>query len=182
VPFPTHVLFTLAVGVSTAVAARSDLRVSPRAALLSRSALALAMYLLLVLIPAGLYFYLFHGDWFLLYVVDVGRVPSAMALVACLSEFAVGVSGFLVGAYLVRAQRDQVAGSLIGASLAAAVAVMVLSLDRLAWIGSYRQFHGRFGLEPFGGSLMQGVLWMGLWVLLGLAYLLYRVSTRPRAG
>ena len=50
--------------------------------------------MLLLLLPVSLYFYVFHGDWFMLYTFDVRRVPSALALFGFAVELAVGLLGF----------------------------------------------------------------------------------------
>ena len=78
---PTLFCFAFAAGLATAVAARVELRVSPRTPLSTRSFRAFLLYALLLLIPISVYFYIFHGDWFLLYTLDVTRVPSAIALI-----------------------------------------------------------------------------------------------------
>jgi hypothetical protein len=176
VPLPTQLLITFASGVAAALAARSDLRTSPKPALMSRAFSAYLLYASLVLVPISLYFYLFHGDWYLLYLVPTERVPSAVVLVGCVLEVALGAAGFLFGAALVRTQRDQWAGAVIGASLAMAMGVLPLARTRLSVVGSYAQYHGDFGLSLYGGALLQGTLWMTLWLALGLALLVYRLG------
>jgi hypothetical protein len=42
-------------------------------------------------------------------------------------------------------------------------------------MGSFRQYWGGFGLEPFGGALFQGALAMGSFLVFGTAYLLIRI-------
>lgn len=179
-PLPTLLLLTLATGIATALAARAELRVSPRPAHLSKGFLSYILYACLVLVPIGLYFYAFHGDWFLLYMFDVQRVPSALVLVFCLGQIALGAAGYLFGALLVRGQREQVAGAAIGACVAVVGALVALAHERLGVVGSYAQFRGDFGLMPYGGALLQGSLWMGLWMVLGLGFLLYRLGPGAR--
>lgn len=180
VPIPTHLLFTAASGLLAALAARADLRGSPQASVLSHAFFAYLLYAGLVLVPASLYFYVFHGDWFLLYAVDVQRIPSALVLLACLLEVALGAGAFLLGATFVRSQREPWAGALIGVLVSVGVALVPLARRRLSVVGSYAQFHGDFGLVPFGGTLLQGVLLMTAWVLLGLGLLAYRLGPFSR--
>lgn len=181
-PLPTLLLLTLATSTAAALAARAELRVSPRPAHLSRGFLSYNLYACLVLVPIGLYFYVFHGDWFLLYTMDVSDVPSAVALMVCGFQVGLGAFGYLLGASLVRAQREQFAGTAIGACVAMVGALLVLARARLSVVGSYAQFRGDFGLMPYGGALLQGSLWMILWMLLGLGYLLYRLGPGARRG
>jgi hypothetical protein len=181
-PLPTHLLLTFASGVIAALAARSDLRGSPKPAFVSRAFLAYLLYAALVAVPVSVYFYVFHGDWYLLYLVDTERVPSALALVGALLELAVGAGGFLIAASLIRTQRDQWAGALIGVALSGAVGMLPLLQGRLSVVGSYRQFHGQFGLSSYGGSLLYGTVAMSLWMVVGLTLLVYRLGPGARRG
>ena len=70
-PHPTVLFLAFATGLAAAIAGRSELKISPRPALFTRSALAFLIFDFLVLVPASAYFYVFHGDWFLLYALDV---------------------------------------------------------------------------------------------------------------
>jgi len=176
-PIPTQLLFTFASGVLVALAARADLRGSPKATVLSHAFAAYLLYAGLVVVPASLYFYIFHGDWYLLYLVDSQRVPSALVLLACLLEVGLGAGGFLLGAAFVRNQREPWAGAVVGVTASLGAAAIPLAHQRLSVVGTYAQFHGDFGLSPFGGVLLQGVVCMTLWSLAGLSLIAYRIST-----
>ena len=183
-PIPTLFLLAFASGVAAAIASRKELRVSPRPALLSRGFGALAIFLTLVVVPISVYFYVFHGDWSLLYLVDVRAIPSAAALLGFVVEGVFGAVGFMAGAALVRAQREALAGVLTGVVVALGAALVGLMRDRLAVVGSYAQYRGGFGLQPFADApVLVGALSMGAIFAVGLAYLLVRLafSTR-RAG
>jgi hypothetical protein len=158
----------------------SELRLSPRHALLTGSFKAYALFLGLVLLPASTYFYAFHGDWFLLYVVDVRRIPSALALVVFVLEALLGTLAFLLGASLARSQRTSLGYALVGASAAGAASVLVLFQDRLLVVGTYAQYRGDFGLTSYGGVLMQGSAVMGLIVMVSVTYLLGRIHQAVR--
>ena len=182
-PLPTLLCLGFASGVAAALAGRSELRVSPRPALLTRSFAAFALFAGLVLVPVSVYFYVFHGDWFLLYLVDVRQIPSAIALVGFALEVAVGAAGFAAGGALVRSQREALAGGAAALALVLAVAVIVAGRERLAVVGTYAQFTGDFGLEPYGsGALLQGTIVMTVILGLGLAYLLLRLHYGGRRG
>lgn len=179
-PLPTQMFLTFASGVLAALAARAELRVSPKPTLASRALFAYLLYAGLVLVPISVYFYVFHGDWYLLYTVDTARVPSALVLVGCLLEVGVGAAGFACGASMVRSQRDQWAGALVGVTLSMAIGVLPLSRHRLAVVGSYAQFHGDFGHAPYGGALLQGTVSMSCWMLLGLTFMVYRLGSSAK--
>ena len=179
-PLPTFAFLAVSVGIASALVGGSELRLSPRHALLTGAFKAYALFLGLVLLPASTYFYTFHGDWFLLYVVDVRRIPSALALIAFTLEAALGAGAFLLGASLARSQRTSLGYALVGAFAAAAAAVLVLFQERLLVVGTYAQYRGDFGLTSYGGVLMQGSLAMGTIVLVSLAYLLARIHQAMR--
>lgn len=182
-PLPTLVCLAFASGIAAALAARVELRVSPRPPLLTQSFGAYAVFALLVLIPVGVYFYLFHGDWFLLYTVDVEQIPSALALVGFLLLGGVGALGFAVGASMVRGQRETLGGVLAGLSVLAAVGVAVVARERLGLVGTYAQFEGGFGLQPFGsGPLVKGTVAMGAILLAGVLFLIIRLRIGGRRG
>lgn len=134
------------------------------------------------MVPVSAYFYIFHGDWFLLYVADTERVPSALALVGGAFEIGLGAAGFLIGATFVRTQREQWAGAAIGAALSLGLGMLPVVRQRLMVVGTYRQFHGDFGLGHYGGALLQGTLVMSLWMFVGLAFLVYRLGPGARRG
>lgn len=181
VPLPTLLLFAFASGVAGALAAQVELRVNPRSAVLTRGFVAYLLFAGLVLVPISVYFYVFHGDWFLLYFVDVRQIPSAVALLGFALEAAVGAAGFVVGAALVRSQRQGTAGVVVGLTGVAAAGVIWWARERLAVVGSFAQYRGDFGLAPYGsGSLVQGSLAMGGLLLLGLAALLFRLHLGGR--
>lgn len=181
-PLPTQLLLTFATGVLTALAARSDLRVTPKSVLGSRAFLAYMLYAVLVLLPVSGYFYLFHGDWFLLYLIDTDRIPSAVALLGSFAQAGLGALGFLTGGTLIRSQREQWAWAAWGAALASGLGFLPLVQERLNVVGTYVQFHGDFGLRSYRDGLLQSTLWMAFWLLAGLVVLLYRLGPGAKRG
>ncbi|HEX7480914.1 MAG TPA: hypothetical protein VF331_24140 [Polyangiales bacterium] len=174
-PFTTFLLAAFALGIGAALAGAHELRLSPRHALLSGSFGVLMAFVGLLLVPISAYFYIFHGDWFMLYLVEVRRVPSALALIGFVLEALLGVLGFMVGATLVRNQRSPWAIGALVCSVVAALAVVPACAERLRVVGTYGQFRGGFGLASYGGALMQGTLTMGLLLCIGAGVLIYRI-------
>lgn len=180
-PLPTVLFLAFATGIAAALAGRTELKISPRPALLTRSSLAFLIFDFLVLVPASAYFYAFHGDWFLLYVTDVQRIPSAVALVGFMLQGVLAAGGFALGAGLVRTQRETIAGVMLGLSVLFAIGSTLVASDRLALVGSYAQYRGSFGLVPFTeGPLFVGTLTMGSILAIGLAFLLARIHLGAR--
>lgn len=173
---PTVVALAFMVGALAALAGRAEIKLSPRHPLLTRSFAAFVAFALCVLVPVSVYFYVFHGDWFLLYLVDVREIPSAIALVGFVVEALVGVLGFSLGSALLRSQREGLVGVAAAAALAFAVLVPVLFRDRLSRVGSYAQFHGGFGVVDFtAGPLFFGTILMTVAFLGAAGFLLGRL-------
>jgi hypothetical protein len=183
VPIPALFCVAFAIGAASALAARAELRTSPRSPLLSRGFAGCAVFLGLVVVPISVYFYVFHGDWALLYLIDVSRIPSAIALVGFVLEWLFGVGGFIAAAALVRSQRDALAGFLAGFGVLLGGGVAALARDRLSVVGSYAQFHGGFGLAAFDeGPLLPGTIVMSTLLVGGVAFLLVRLQLGTRRG
>ena len=174
-PFTTLLFLAMGMGAATALAAAQELRQSPRPIVVSDSGAAFSAFLVLLVLPVSVYFYVFHGDWFLLYLVDVRRVPSALALLGFIGELVLGLIGFGVCAVAVRNQRSSWVVSVLVASIVGAVGVVVACPNRLRVLGTYHQFHGGFGLVPYGGALLQGALAMGGLLAVGAVFLLFRI-------
>lgn len=183
VPLPTLICFTFASGVAAALASRGELRVSPRPPLLTRSFGAFAIATFWITLPVGLYFYVFHGDWFLLYLVDVQRVPSAVALIGFVLLEGVGSLGFALGASLTRSQRDVLGGAVVGLGVLAAGASVLAVRSRLQLVGTFAQWSGGFGLVPFDEApTLPGAILGATVLLVGHGVVLARLSYGGRRG
>jgi phosphoglycerol transferase MdoB-like AlkP superfamily enzyme len=174
-PFTTLLLWAFGMGAAAALSGVHELRVSPRPFLLSDSFAAFVVFMLFLLLPASLYFYVFHGDWFMLYLVDVRRVPSPLVPLGLFAEFVFGVCGFAYAAICVRAQHSSWVAFALLACVAGALSVLLVYPDRLQHVGTLRQFQGGFGLARYGGALMQGGLAMGGLLAAGSVFLVYRI-------
>jgi hypothetical protein len=174
-PFTTLLFLAFGIGAASALAGAHELRVSPRPAVLSDSFAALVAFTLLLLLPVSVYFYVFHGDWFLLYLVDVRRVPSALAMLGFFLEFVIATLGFGLAAICLRSQRNPwVLGALVLCAIGA-LGVVAVAPERLRMVGTFRQYRGGFGLVSYGGALLQGALAMGGLLTVGGAFLLFRI-------
>jgi hypothetical protein len=162
-------------GAAAALAGSHELRVSPRPVLLSDSFGAFVAFMILLVLPVSLYFYAFHGDWFMLYLVEVRRVPSLVALLGFTLELAVGLLGFGCAALCVRAQRSHWVIAVLLVCAFAAITVVFAWSDRLQSVGTFRQYRGGFGLVRYGGALLQAALAMGGLLAVGATFLIVRI-------
>jgi hypothetical protein len=181
-PFTTLLFLAIGMGAATALAAVHELRLSPRPIVLADSGAAFAAFLLLLLLPVSVYFYVFHGDWFLLYLVDVHRVPSALALLGFFAQIVLGLLSFTLSAVCVRNQHNAwVIGVVVGCVLGG-LGVVAVCPNRLKVLGTFREYQGGFGLLPYGGALLQGALAMGGLLTVGAAFLLLRIRRGQTRG
>ncbi len=124
-----------------------------------------------VWLPIVGYFAVFHGDWSYLYAVPWRRVPSAIDLGLVLLATAGVVGGFWLAAGPVRKRRFGPVIVMIVAPAALAALGLTLAAHRLAVSGTYAQFHGDFGTEPIGASVLgKGVLLMGVILVLAVGW------------
>jgi hypothetical protein len=183
VPLPTLICVAFATGVMAAIASRTELRLSPRHAMLTNGFGAYVIFASLVLVPVSVYFYVFHGDWFLLYLFDVQRIPSAIALLGFVLEAGIGALGFGAGAALMRSQRDTIAGVMAVVAVLIGIGVPLAMRERLAVVASFAQFEGGFGLTPFTeASLLPGAIAMSLILTTGLVLMLVRLVMSSGRG
>ena len=177
-PFPTLTILVFGIGVAAALAAAERLRFSPRPVLLTGGFAVYALFLGLLFVPVSAYFYIFHGDWFLLYLIDVQKIPSALALLFFVLEACLGVLGYVLGASLARAQNMASGSAIAGGCLIASVAVVFAFPDRLSVVGTFAQYRGDFGLVSYQAStVLQGAVPMGALLLAGTAFLLIRLRS-----
>lgn len=182
VPIPFFILLSFAAGAACAIAARNEVRSSPLPVLLTRGLQAFLVFAVLVLVPASAYFYIFHGDWSVLYWVDTHTIPSAVALLFFLVEILAGSLGYFLAGLAVRNHQDPQAYGYCALGLVSAGFLFLVYQSRLAKVGSYAQFHGDFGLTDYMGTpLMNGSIAMGILLVAGLSMLLFQLywAARP---
>ncbi len=174
-------LIAIATGALSAHAGRDEVRHSSDPVWRMETFLAYVLFVGLVLLPTAIYFYVFHGDWFLFYWVDTARAPWFWGLLGALLLLGAASLGFRLGAALCRASRDLAVRRITLGAIFFALAVWPLAWDRLSVVGSYRQFTRDYGLTRFFAS---PAFYSGLVMLLtiGLAFgwLVYRIDRHTR--
>lgn len=160
---------TVAAGALSAYAGRDEVRHSGDRVWRMEAFLAFALFVGFVLVPTAVYFYVFHGDWFLFYWVDTARVPWVWGLLTVLLLLGSAALGFGIGAALCKASRDGAARRIAIGALFIAVVVWPLGWARLSVVGSYREFTRDYGLTGFFESpaFYSG---LAMLIILGLAF------------
>jgi hypothetical protein len=176
----------LLLGSALAWAASSELVTSEGPVALARSFGVVVAFASFVALPVVGYFAAFHGDWSYLYLVSSRRVPSAIDLVLVLVAAGTVVGGFWVAALPLRKRRLAPLLALMAAPALCLAVALPLSLRRLAVSATFAQFHGDFGTEPIGASVLgKGVLLMGFMLALGVGWTvnsLARMGSEAAAG
>jgi len=143
--------------------------------------LGFALFVGFVLLPTVIYFYVFHGDWFLFYWIDTRHTPWVWGLLAVLLLFAAGFVGFRLGAALCRASRDVTARRITVVAALVGLAVWPLAWERISVVGSHRQFTRDYGLVDFFSS---PAFYSGLAMLVvacaAFAWLVFRIDRQTR--
>jgi hypothetical protein len=171
VPIAFSPLFGLALGALLAWVAAPELERVDGPVVASRAFAVVAAFAGLVWVPVTGYFVAFHGDWSYLYVVPWQRVPSAVDLGLVLVAGAAVVVGFWLVVRPVRKRRSGPVVAMVVAPGALAAAGITAAAHRLGVSGTYAQFHGDFGTEPIGSSVLgKGVVLMGVLLAAAIAW------------
>lgn len=171
----------IATGALSAYAGRDEIRHTGEAMWRTESFLAYALFAGLVLLPTVVYFYVFHGDWFLFYWVDTARAPWIWGLLAVILLLGAAFVGFQLGAALCRASKEAAARRITVAAVLLGSAVWPLAWERLSVVGSHRQFTRDYGLVAFFAS---PAFYSGLAMLLvagaSFAWIVFRIDRQTR--
>jgi hypothetical protein len=176
----------LLLGSALAWAASHELVSSEGPVAFSRPFGVVVAFAAFIWLPVVGYFAAFHGDWSYLYLVSSRRVPSAIDLVLVVATSGILVGAFWVAAHPLRKRRLAPVFAMMAAPAVLLVAALPLSLRRLALSATFAQFHGDFGTEPIGASVLgKGVLLMGFMLALGIAWTVHslaRMGAEAAAG
>ncbi|MEZ4371707.1 MAG: hypothetical protein R3B07_12815 [Polyangiaceae bacterium] len=153
--------------LSVGKAARDRLQVRHRGTLLS------AAYGLLIYAPVCGYFIAFAPDWSVAYWFDGASMVTPWGLLWVLLDASAPALGFLAAT-----RKEQAKPSFLirvgSAPALLALGLFVVSYRRLGSYGTYRQFHGDFGvLQVSGTPLGHALLWMLPILILGTLWTLY---------
>ncbi len=174
---------TFATGALAAHAGREEVRHSADPMWRMEAFLAYALFVGLALIPTALYFYVFHGDWFLFYGVDTGRSPWVWGMLVLVAVAGVAALGFRLSAALCRADREVAVRRIAGGALVFALGVWPLAWGRLSLVGSYRQFTRDYGLTGYFSS---AAFYAGFVMLILLSaafvWVVYRIDAHTHDG
>jgi hypothetical protein len=152
----------------------------------TRSLAIVTLFGVLVPVPMTAYFLILAQDWSLAYLVEGGRLATALGMGLLLLAAVSAPIGFRTAARPAAARhvRTMVALAVVPAVLA--TGLITLLLPRLSVFGTFAQFHGDFGTRPVAGSFVgTALLWMHavlvgsvVWTIRSLKRLTSRHSRR----
>lgn len=145
--------------------------------------LAYALFVGLVLAPTVVYFYVFHGDWFLFYGVDTGRAPWAWGILVMATVAGVAALGFRLSSALCRIDREVAVRRTAVGTFVLALGVWPLGWDRLSLVGSYREFTKDYGLTGyFSSAAFYAGLAMLILLVASFVWVVYRIDAHTHDG
>lgn len=160
-PFPSLCCFAFCAGLLASLAGRAEVLTFGDRWWASETFSVFALFMGLVLVPVASYFYVFHGDWFLLYLASTASVISSLGLFILGLVLVTAVGGFALGTKLCRLDQSRQLWAAVGGAIGAAFLFFVIAWPRSTVVGSTVQYAKDFGLHPYWGS---AAAWGGLWM------------------
>ena len=178
---PALIASSLLFGASVAYAARVQIRTLQRHLFTTRYFIALMMLEMLIVVPIGVYAYVFYSDWSWMYLVNTAEINAALGVMAVFGYPVASVMGYLVGYYSARSGTDFVTAMFIGFLGLGLLGLFVAAKNQFLWIGTYEQFHRNVGLKFISAtSLLYSNILAVVCILVCWIHLLYRFIKEGR--
>ena len=138
---PIDLLLNGCLGLAFALCARERLRAEGPFA--SPSFPLVAIFVGVVITPVTLYLYAAHPAWSWMYLVDPSGIPALALLPILVAHGGMAVTGWYVGARLVRAgkKKEHIALAALAAAALVAFVSLALGWGRISHYGTYDEFH-----------------------------------------
>ena len=178
---PALIASSLLFGASVAYAARIQIRTLQRHLFASRYFIALMMLELLIVVPIGVYAYVFYSDWSWMYLVNTAEISPALGVMAVCAYPVASIMGYLVGYYSARGGTDFITMMFMVFLALGLLGLFVAAKNQFLWVGTYHQFHRNVGLKFITAtSLIQSIALSTLGILVCWCYLLYKFIKEGR--
>lgn len=151
-PIPQLYVVNAILGLGCGWVAREEIRLASRSSVASSAFGVLLLGQVLLMIPVGLYLYLFYPDWSWLYLLRASAVPSAVVVFVMVGYPVSAAAGYFGAVALCRASRETLVVGLMGALGLIALLTLGLAWRRVGLVGTFDQYHRLFGLTPLHGS------------------------------
>ncbi len=178
---PALIATSLLIGSSVSYGARIQIRTLQRHVFTTRYFSALMLLETTIILPVGLYFYMFYPDWSWMYLVNPATLNPGVAVMAFAAYPVSAAMGYLVGYYSARSNSDFVTLMFMGFLSVGLLLLYIAAKNQFLWLGTYDQYHRDVGLAFIADtsvlpSFVLSVLGIGIcW-----SYLIYRFMREGR--
>jgi hypothetical protein len=180
---PALVATSLLIGASVAYGARVQIRTLQRHVFTTRYFSALMMLELAIILPIGIYFYIFYPDWSWMYLVDPVRLNPAVVPMAMAVYPVAAAMGYLVGYYSARSGSDWVTLMFVIFMAIGLLSLFIAAKNQLLWVGTYEQYHRDVGLAFITStSVIASILLALAGIGVCWSYLIYRFVKEGRVS
>jgi hypothetical protein len=181
VTIPALIAFNLFIGASIAFCARVQIRTLQRHVFTTRYFIALMMLEAMIVLPVGIYFYIFYTDWSWMYLVNSATLNSGVGAMAVIAYPMAASMGYLVGYYSARSGSDWITVMFmvfIGTGL---LGLFIAAKNQFVWVGTYEQYQRDVGLKFIRStSLVPSISAAVVGIGTGWIHLLLRFSREGR--
>ncbi|MCK9522777.1 MAG: hypothetical protein M0R76_06970 [Proteobacteria bacterium] len=146
---PMLVVFNMMFGASTAYGARVQIKNLQRPIFYNRYFAVIALFQVLLTLPAGAYFTAFYPDWAWMYLIDTSRTALGIHVMALLASPLAATAGYVIGYFSARSNSDWVTLLFLAFLGLAFAGLFAVAWDKIGYLGTYQQFHHRLNLVPF---------------------------------
>jgi hypothetical protein len=181
VTIPALIAFNLLVGASVAYSARLQIRTLQRHIVSTRYFISLMMLESMIMLPVGIYFYIFYTDWSWMYLVNTARHSSGIGVMAVIAYPPAAAMGYLVGYYSARSNSDWITLMFMIFIFFGLIGLFIAANNQFISVGTYEQYRRDIGLKSIGAtSLIPSILFSTAGIFASWFYLLVRFSKEGR--
>lgn len=179
---PALIAASLLLGAAVAYAARIQIRTLQRHVFTTRYFSALMMLQIVIMLPIGLYFYIFYPDWSWMYLVNSTYLNGGVVVMTFISYPLVAAMGYLVGYYSARSASNWVTVMFMAFMALGLLGLFIAAKDQLIWVGTYEQYHRDVGLTVMTStSVFPSMLLALSGIGVSFGYTVYRFVREGRA-
>ena len=179
---PALIALNLFIGASVAFSARVQIRTLQRHVFTTRYFIALMMLEIMIVVPVGVYFYIFYTDWSWMYLVNPSNIESAVGAMAVMAYPPAASLGYLVGYYSARSGSDWISVMFLVFIGAGLLGLAAAAKNQFVLVGTYEQYHRDVGLRAiWTTSLVPSIAAAVTGIVVCWVHLLIRFSKEGRA-
>ena len=171
---PGFIVLSSLIGSTVAFAARIQIRTLQKPLFQARYFNSLLLFQAMIIIPVGIYFYVFYSDWSWMYLVNTAESSGALTVMAILSYPLAAAMGYLVGYYAAKSASNWITLIFIGIMVIGLVGLFAVAHDKLLTVGTFHQYHRSVGTRSLAStSLLPSILLALTGIGVCWSYLIY---------